>query len=510
MRTRLRSKKGQSTASDAQTLLQQHQTPETTIESPAIIPEIHPNLQQNSKQKSSNGLKTNTTENIEKSSKSRYFSRFLFKCIIYLFVFLFLLWLIFLILMATTPSLLLSFTYLSFFAQSKIPFNSNYCNIHNFIDRLNLYPKQNFTNYNIDIDVFKYSDNDCNGNSNDQSNYGFADQIFNEMCYHGKAPAWLVKSGSDSEGTNFVGRNDYQDDKVLVIYAHGIGYDRCNGYRLDGYKTLLHLPQYNNDYNLSYDLLTFDYIGFGNSTGSNWYTVTDTQVTDTMTSILYWAKTNLSYKNVIIWSHSMGNGALLNSLKENSHLYSSSFIDFIILDSPFSDGQQMMIEDHFLAKPLKFLYGFDRFPFDKTNENYYEKFILQNTVKFDKFGQFNNIENFKHFCDQVNITERQDQNHKNNNNRNQNQILILHSKNDKIIPFSSARTLYDSVKDTCLKKSISVDFVEDSDFYVNEITQKLAKVYDLDVESYDFGHNDQMRYGAERWGPYVKKFFSSE
>lgn len=138
------------------------------------------------------------------------------------------------------PNFVMNLFYMAAFSPTTL--NENYCrDISSFkiID-----PENTVSLENLDIDVYKYST--CDNNLTNLS------EIFTENCFYGQANAWYVKSKQQLKHQKQLGKN-------LVIYAHGIGYSKCNPkYRLETYRNFLAYSESFSSYFDTVPVGTFD------------------------------------------------------------------------------------------------------------------------------------------------------------------------------------------------------------------------------------------------------------
>jgi len=486
--------------------------------------------------------------------KSQLFSRL--ECVKSIFIksciTIFSIWATILTCLLLFPQFSLSLTYMAFWAKSTL--NKNACDVNKF--EFNNGNSLTIDKRNIDIDVYGYSE--CGGDPGEYTKSNL-DLAFNKSCHYGKVASWLIRLDSLLEqGTgrdqslhqienemNDLADSDYipldyekplQDQnepqtkqtypiytkndqhKILVIHNHGIGFDRCfNGYRYPGYLSILGAG-FGSNFIENLDLLTFDYLGFGNSSQpglgdpehSSENYISDTSLIDSLTSTVFWAKQNLSHQKIILWAHSLGNAVALSALNKNKNNF-LNYIDLIILDSPFDSARNILLKDHVLAKPSGILF------FGRGN---YEKYVDFNTERFDIMSRkFDNVENLNGICKYLKMHPT-----------TKVKIEIFHSTFDKIIPIQSAKNLYSQTYQNCHNylHFTEVDYFPYGDYYrMNYLPEKYSKhslaqngkslankrpknmdsSYDIQHDAHKFSHNDLMRYGWQYWWPRVEEAF---
>ncbi|OAF71047.1 Abhydrolase domain-containing protein 12 [Intoshia linei] len=216
-------------------------------------------------------------------------------------------------------------------------------------------------------------------------------------------------------------RIDYLNSgKGLILYLHGNTNNRGGSERIGTYQKLSEI---------GYNIVTFDYRGFGDSNGVTTY---KNIIFDSL-RIYYWLKNMLSDdRKIVIWGHSLGTGVACEL--SNSIRIRQENVDCLVLESPFTSLYCSAIEHPITTAflPLKF----------------FMKIIIKRSLSKIEFS-FDNKSILKRLkCP----------------------ILIMHARDDKIIPFYLGENCY------CIAKS-------------RECHEKTITIFD-DYKSNGFGHKN--------------------
>ena len=109
--------------------------------------------------------------------------------------------------------------------------------------------------------------------------------------------------------------------EIVVLYCHGQSCNRAMSHRVGMYNTLS---------KMGFNVVTFDYCGFGDSQGPM---ASEISVVEDTYAVLKWVEEHFSNHHIFCWGHSLGTGIavqLLSSLENCSHR-----IDGLVLESPF-------------------------------------------------------------------------------------------------------------------------------------------------------------------------------
>lgn len=119
--------------------------------------------------------------------------------------------------------------------------------------------------------------------------------------------------------------------KGLIFYLHGNAdnLERWGKFAIDFTK-------------LGYDVLMYDYRGYGKSTGVS----NDQNIHTDATFVLNWIKNNTTYRTLIIYGRSLGS-AVASKLAINGNP------DLLILETPFADFKDVI---YWLLKPVSILF----------------------------------------------------------------------------------------------------------------------------------------------------------
>lgn len=126
-----------------------------------------------------------------------------------------------------------------------------------------------------------------------------------------------------SESSSPLSENNlFNDDKLIILYAHGNSGTRGGGHRVDLYKLLAGSA-------VDAHIITFDYRGYGDST---WVSPTvDGVVKDTQ--IVYeWLRKQVHPKRILIWGHSLGTGVTVQLLDIHKGIEPLG----LVLETPFT------------------------------------------------------------------------------------------------------------------------------------------------------------------------------
>jgi len=182
----------------------------------------------------------------------------------------------------------------------------------------------------------------------------------------------------------------FKDDKrTVVLYSHGNSCNRAMSHRVGLYQKLSAM---------GVDIVTFDYRGFGDSTGVMPDEKTTVHDADVM---LQWVQDQFPDHNIVVWGHSLGTGIsvkLLSSFEK----YPDSLLG-LILESPFLNSGEA-------GRHIPIAKIFDLLPCTKGVIAQ----ALEGLFPTDKLIS--------------NITLP---------------ILIIHAKDDRILPIHHARSLYE-------------------------------------------------------------------
>ncbi|XP_073691178.1 lysophosphatidylserine lipase ABHD12-like [Garra rufa] len=183
------------------------------------------------------------------------------------------------------------------------------------------------------------------------------------------------------------------DGSPIFIYLHGNGGNRSAPHRI-GIANVLSA--------LGYHVLVLDYRGFGDSTGEP----TEAGLTTDAVYLYHWVKARSGNSLVCVWGHSIGSGVTTNTAVKL--LEQGKQFDGIILEGAFISGRGASSQ----AVEHPFTWFYWKFP--------YIQFYLLNPLKNNKYT-FPTDENLQKI---------------------QTPLMILHAKDDHIVPFASAQEIY--------------------------------------------------------------------
>lgn len=195
-----------------------------------------------------------------------------------------------------------------------------------------------------------------------------------------------------------------QDGHPIILYLHGNAGTRAAWHRVQLYKILS---------KAGFHVVTFDYRGYGDSTG---YPSEEGLVDDSL-SVYKWIKSHSGNSPVYIWGHSLGSAVATKTAKKLNE--AGEEFSGLILESPFNNFVEAASNHPFTA-PFRVLPWF--------------------TWVFIEGIKMNNIR----FASDENISGVTAK------------TLVLHATDDGIVPYDLGRKLYDAAVRT---KKGSIEFV---------------------------------------------------
>lgn len=204
-------------------------------------------------------------------------------------------------------------------------------------------------------------------------------KTFSILSDEGSINIWNIKT------TNPFIKNGKES---VILYCHGQSCNRAMSHRVGMYNQLS---------GMGFNIVTFDYRGFGDSPGNM---PSENSVVEDVRIMLQWVENNFFDHNIFVWGHSLGTGVsvrFISSLEDSSHRISG-----LVLESPFVNLEEA-------GKQFPIAKIFDFLPLTKG--------VISNALA----GMFPTDELILH------ITVP---------------ILILHAKDDHILPVSNAIQLF--------------------------------------------------------------------
>jgi abhydrolase domain-containing protein 12 len=178
----------------------------------------------------------------------------------------------------------------------------------------------------------------------------------------------------------------------VILYLHGNGGSRADGYRLGMYRKLS---------SAGYHVITFDYRGYGDSTGSP----SEEGLVQDSVSVFKWLKRQTGNVPVYIWGHSLGSAV---ATKTASRLCAEGAkFNGLILESPFNNFVEAA-SNHPLTLPFRMMPWFS--------------WVFVESIKLNNII-FASDENIK------GVTVP---------------IIILHATDDTVVPYNLGRKLYEA------------------------------------------------------------------
>ncbi|XP_041809271.1 lysophosphatidylserine lipase ABHD12-like isoform X1 [Chelmon rostratus] len=205
----------------------------------------------------------------------------------------------------------------------------------------------------------------------------------------GKSPEWYWETLGDG--------------RPVIIYLHGNTGTRAINHRVQLVKVLSAA---------GYHVLSFDYRGFGDSTGEP----SEAGLTSDALYLYKWVKKQTRGGLICLWGHSLGSGVATNTAVKVQE--QGSAVDALILEAPYTTIGEV-VANHRLAKIYTFLPGFESLLWDILEMN--------NIV-------FANDKNLKVLTSP---------------------LLILHSESDNVVPHHMGLKLYEISLQT--KKQYNTD-----------------------------------------------------
>lgn len=240
---------------------------------------------------------------------------------------------------------------------------------------------------------------------------------------------------------------NYDDPELptckVILYCHGNSFHRGFGHRLRHYELLR---------SLGFWVITFDYRGYGDSTG---YVSEEGAVDDIITVYKWLVKEFPSAINIIVWGHSLGTALstrALCDLQFDNEKCAGRLPDGLVLEAPFNSMDGIMVSYPltkliFQIYPKDWITGLIKVALNKININLNTEECLSSII-----------------CP----------------------VLILHAKDDLKVPHKLGRCLFDkmqSPEQSCSSRSITfVSFDEShklghSGIYQNNELPNLIKAF---------------------------------
>lgn len=205
----------------------------------------------------------------------------------------------------------------------------------------------------------------------------------------------------------------FQGDDPVLLYLHGNSGSRGGNHRVELYKMLTTQAKVH--------VVAFDYRSYGDS-GSTKRPSVDGLVHDAL-AMYRWLRQRVPAKRIIIWGHSLGTGVATHLLAELNELKDNPA--GLVLESPF-DELANVVKHHPLSRMHRFMPWFQD--------------IFVDSLKNDPTTSFNSYEKSKLVHPEL-------------------PLMILHAKDDAVIPFSLADRLHKSFKSSRTSSKARLDFV---------------------------------------------------
>ncbi|KAI9558776.1 hypothetical protein GHT06_015565 [Daphnia sinensis] len=195
----------------------------------------------------------------------------------------------------------------------------------------------------------------------------------------------------------------------IVLYLHGNSGSRATSHRVELYKLL----QFHN-----YHVVAFDYRGFADSSQ---VLMSENGATIDAVHVYEYIRQFSGKSTVIVWGHSLGSAVALKMVAQLCAVKQSP--DRLVLESPFNN-----IRDVFRNHPLTLIYR----PLSVVDRFFTER-LETNNVAFDSDVHIAGVE-----C----------------------HILILHARDDRIVPIFLTRKLYEAGLKSRPTNAASLQFIE--------------------------------------------------
>ncbi|XP_071080045.1 lysophosphatidylserine lipase ABHD12-like [Haliotis cracherodii] len=195
--------------------------------------------------------------------------------------------------------------------------------------------------------------------------------------------------------------------KEIILYLHGKGQNRGSKIRVGTYKALTRM---------GYHVVTFDYRGYGDSTG---FPTEDGLMADALT-VYNWVKRQCQSSPVFIWGHSLGTG-VATKLARHLSLEGTPALG-VVLQNPFTNVQSVMDYSK-MAMPYRFLPWY---------MPYFKRSLKSTGTSFSSDV---------YICE---VTSP---------------VLIIHAKDDRVIPIELAYKLFETAQKTPARTNIVTEMV---------------------------------------------------
>ncbi|XP_013785222.2 monoacylglycerol lipase ABHD12-like [Limulus polyphemus] len=228
----------------------------------------------------------------------------------------------------------------------------------------------------------------------------------------------LPKSQPTKCEKGLVLETEFEDNRPVFLYLHGIIENRGASHRLGMYNVL-------SQSQVDSHVVTFDYRGFGDSSG----TPTATGMTNDSKAVYWWLRKFVSEKRIVIWGHSMGAAVGLRLVDEL--LKDGESVAGLVLEAPFNTLDDVAVT----YPPLAFLSFLP----------YFDTLIVEPLKDKDTF--FNPEEHI------VAVKKP---------------ILFLHARGDWLVPYSLGEKLYQKAQEnrpSHMKSSVQFVNIDETGSY---------------------------------------------
>ncbi|CAN8004688.1 unnamed protein product [Ixodes hexagonus] len=210
-----------------------------------------------------------------------------------------------------------------------------------------------------------------------------------------------------------------RDDQPVVVYLHGNGGSRAGGHRVSLYKIL--------SKQLHAHVIAVDYRGYGDSSAVA--PTAESIVTDAEAVYRWVREIAPPNKKVVLWGHSLGTGVSVYLLSRLSNAASKVRLpDGVVLEAPF-DALHKVAQFHPLSLFHRYLPYFEA--------------VFVDSIRNDAASNFDSVAKVASVSAQT-------------------PVMVLHARDDAMVPFVLGRNLYDAFEASRkgMKAAAPVTFAE--------------------------------------------------
>ncbi|XP_064478878.1 lysophosphatidylserine lipase ABHD12-like [Ornithodoros turicata] len=227
-----------------------------------------------------------------------------------------------------------------------------------------------------------------------------------------KLGVWHVPPHSESEKCNENRDNWFPGNNPIILYLHGNGGSRAGGHRVALYKVLTR--------ELRAHVVAPDYRGYADSSKT---TPTALGIVDDAEAAYRWLRKSVPSGRIIIWGHSLGTGVSVYLVERLSALKSEGPAG-LVLEAPF-DAVFNVAPHHPLSIFHRYMPYFNAVFVDS---------IKSEATNFDSIAKVGNLSQST-------------------------PVLVLHARDDAMVPFKLGQKLYEALHASRKKGSAEVKLV---------------------------------------------------